>query len=421
MAPAGGLAQEVFSLLRRILTIGLLGTLLLNPLVGFAETPNPLTLDEAIRLAVENNAQLKAVQAKLGISEAEILIAGARLNPSLLSDNGIAEDTYRLGIEQTIELGGKRHKRVLVANAQRLVMNEEVNQALLDLKAQVRKAYTRLFYAQEQQHAYQEILTTTEKLVEITQKRQIVGDVAQLDVLQAKIAMVNARNELQTSANRVTEAFNHLNTVINKPLETRLQLAAPQKDPKASLSLNSLLTTALEQRPELKKRQEQLDVSEKQILLAKANRIPNLSLTVGPDLVTASEGNNQVNVFAIANIELPFWNRQQGAIELAKANRVQVEREIEATRNIINMEVTNAYNSFFTQQTRLMHYETEILPIAQEVLEKSKRSFEEGKSNILVPISAQQAYINSRLGYLQTLGELQNAISDLERATGAAL
>jgi outer membrane protein TolC len=85
------------------------------------------------------------------------------------------------------------------------------------------------------------------------------------------------------------------------------------------------------------------------------------------------------------------------------------------------MEVTNAYNSFFTQQTRLMHYETEILPIAQEVLEKSKRSFEEGKSNILVPISAQQAYINSRLGYLQTLGELQNAISDLERATGAAL
>ncbi|TWW08666.1 hypothetical protein E3A20_22030, partial [Planctomyces bekefii] len=37
--------------------------------------------------------------------------AQARLNPNLISDNGIAEKTYRLGLEKTFEMGNKRKKK----------------------------------------------------------------------------------------------------------------------------------------------------------------------------------------------------------------------------------------------------------------------------------------------------------------------
>ena len=42
-----------------------------------------------------------------------------------------------------------------------------------------------------------------------------------------------------------------------------------------------------------------------------------------------------------------------------------------------------------------------------------------GKSNIIIPLNAQQSYINTRFGYIQTLTEYQTSVSNLERAIGA--
>lgn len=386
--------------------------------IGYAET---LTLEQSLEWAIQNNPELKSAQARLGISEADILSAAARLNPNLISDNGLAEDTYRLGIEQTMELGGKRQKRILVAKAQKQVVLKEIDQAVMDLRMQVRRAYGQLFYAQQRQLAYQEILTATEKLLEIAKKREQAGDIALLDVLQANIATVNASNDYQTIVNQVTEAWNNLNAAIYKPLEHRYDLNQPEASFQTTLALPELVEIAFNTRPELKQIEENMAVTEAEYLLYKANRVPNLSLTIGPDFVIPGGGNNQTSLFAIANVGLPLWNRQQGPIQKTIAKKTQLALEREALKNRVNLEVSNAYNSLVTQQTRLMHYETEILPKAQEVVEKARRSFEEGKSNILVPINAQQAYINARLGYLQTLADLQNAISDLERAVGITL
>jgi outer membrane protein, heavy metal efflux system len=385
---------------------------------AYADT---LTLDQAIEWALQNNPQLKASQAQLGISDADILTAAARLNPKLLSDNGFAEDTYRMGIEQTLELGGKRHKRVMVARAQKQVLSEDINQSILDLKAQVRRAYAGLYYNQQRQLAYREILDITDTLVTIASKREKAGDVAMLDVLQADIAKVNANNDLQNAANSMVIAWNNLNAALNKPLEHRYELTPPPIDVQTPLILSGLLEKAFQHRPELKQLENKVTAAETEQGLALANRIPNLSLSLGPDIVTSEGNDNQVNVFAIASMDLPIWNRQQGPIQQALAKKNQLTQEKLALANIIQLEVSNAYNSLTTQQTRLMHYETEILPKAHEIVEKSRRSFGEGKSNILVPLSAQQAYINARLGYLQTLNDLQNALSDLERATGAPL
>lgn len=408
---------------------------------AFAES---LTLEKAIDIAIQNNPQLKAAKAKLGINEAEIKTAKALPNPMIVSDSGIAEDTYRAGIEQTIELGGKRRKRVALATAQQAVVQSEINEAVLSLRTEVRRAYTQLYLGQERQEAYEEILQNTEKLLDITQRREQAGDISKLDVLQADITVVNAKNDLQTLVNQLIEARNQLNNLLNQPLGTTLTLAPPalfpqyvtEKGPssgkleerplkaevqKTDFNLDKLIETALATRPEITQNQNSQEAAKKQLTLAKANRIPNLSLTAGPDIVVPRGGENRFNAFFIANMELPLWNRQQGPIQKALAEQVQLQEEQAALKNKLILEVTNAYNSFFANQNRVMRYETELFPKAQEVVEKSRRSFEEGKSSILIPLNAQQAYINTRLGYLQAMADMQNAISDLERAVGTGL
>lgn len=406
-------------------------------------TPSQLlTLEQALDLALRNNPQVQAAQARLGISQAEILTASARLNPQLVSDNGIAEKTYRLGIQQTIELGGKRKHRIQVAQAQRQVVLAEINTVLLDVRANVRRSYTQLFNSQERQLTFQEILQTTEKLLEVAQIRERAGDIASLDVLQAEISVVNARNEVQNSNFQVIQARNTLNAFLLQPLNASLVLAPPTIIPqltpgtspppatgtlplKGSVNMvepemDQLIQDALARRPEIKQNLSSQEVTQRQLALAKANRIPNFTLASGPDLVTET-GQKEVNVFVIGTLELPLFNLQQGPIKEALARRIQLEREQVNLNNRITLEVTNAYTSFLASQDRVKRYEVELLPKAQEVVDKSRRSFEVGKSSILIPINAQQSYINTRLGYLQALLDYQNAISDLERAVGTGL
>ena len=69
-----------------------------------------LTLDEAITSSIENNPQIQSERAKIGISDAQIKTAGLLTNPKMVLDASIADKSYKGGIEQTIQLGGKRHQ-----------------------------------------------------------------------------------------------------------------------------------------------------------------------------------------------------------------------------------------------------------------------------------------------------------------------
>lgn len=402
----------------------------------------PWTVDQAIETAIKNNPQFQAIQARLNVSEAGITTAGARFNPAILSDNGIAEKTYRLGVMQTIELGGKRGRRIAAAQAQRDITKTEIRTALLDLRAEVRRAYTSLYNLQERQATLANILRVAQELVSIAHKREKAGDIATLEVLQTDILRVHAQNDLQTLNVELVNAKNRLNALLNQPLDTVVNLTPPNTTPQISpppptapgttpgilkgqvsqtdLDLNALVSQALSQRPEVDQNRQGIQLSRLQASLARGERIPNLSLAFGPDYV-AEPGQRTVNVFVMGTLEIPIFNTQQGPLQEALAREQQLQKEQLAIKNRITLEVSNAYSAFKANQERIQRYEAELLPMSVQVTEKSRRAFEEGKTSILTPIQAQEAYMNARIGYLQALLDFQNAISDLERAVGTGL
>lgn len=391
-----------------------------------------ITLDQAMNIAIMNNPQLRAVQSKLGISEAQIITANTRLNPSLLSDNGVAEKTYRLGIEQTFELGGKRKKRTALANSNKDIVSIEILTALLDLRSDVRSAYIQLYNAQQRYNTANEVLANANKLLDVAMKREKAGQIAGLDVLQAEITTLTAKNELQRSQLGKNKAFNELNAILGQALLYDVALSAPsllvefadaksiQKE-RDDCVLFKLLQLAFATRPEIKNIYKNIEASNRQIEVARSKIIPDLSLTAGPDMVLAGgEDSNSIDkgVFVMANVDIPVFNRQRGPINEAIARKCQYEKELEATKNRITLEVKNAYSEIISNAESIRIYENELMPKADEVVQKSRRSFEEGKSTILIPLAAQQAYINTKFGYIMMKNDYQQAVSDLERALG---
>src|SRR5262247_827817 len=92
-----------------------------------ATSKRSVTLAEAVEIFMRQNLELVAARYDIETADAEKLTARLRPNPQLtiglsdlpvnLSGPLIKEQTYTYGISRTIELGGKRSKRIDTANA----------------------------------------------------------------------------------------------------------------------------------------------------------------------------------------------------------------------------------------------------------------------------------------------------------------
>ncbi|MEZ4575898.1 MAG: TolC family protein [Vampirovibrionales bacterium] len=195
---------------------------------AYAQSPSELTLSEAIQTALQNNPSYQAAVAQLEVSEAQLLSAKSSYpNPSIVTDNAPPEKTYRIGIEQTILLGGDRRKRIAVATAQQDVLRAEIQTTALQLRASVRQAYTRLYTAQECYKVYEQLLALAQTLLNVAEKREKAGDIALVDVLQVRLLMLDAKNDWQAAQYDLTQARNELNTLLNQPLDNTITLAPP--------------------------------------------------------------------------------------------------------------------------------------------------------------------------------------------------
>ena len=121
-----------------------------------SQTPiskRPITLAEAVEIFLRQNLQLVAARYDIETADAEKLTARLRPNPQLtvglsdlplnLSGPLIKEQTYSYGISRTIELGGKRSKRIDVADANSDLARGQFQMVVWQLTNDVkRKFYT---------------------------------------------------------------------------------------------------------------------------------------------------------------------------------------------------------------------------------------------------------------------------------------
>lgn len=384
-----------------------------------------ITLSKAIELGVLNNPTLKAAQAKLGISDAQILQAGLLSNPNIISDNGFAEDTFRVGIEQTIELGNKRSRRIKLAKMQKDVVQQEIITTILDVRSKVRSSYIQTYNAQQKLIASREILETITNLEKIAKEREKKGNVENLDILQAEITVINAKNNIQSAKLELNEAFNSLSANIGKHLNRTIVLAPPDLMKEFNIStpmvendktINILIEYAYANRPEIKVIEKNIEVQNQKLKLAYSNIVPDLKMSVGADFVTGDTKRN--STFIMGSLGMPIFNRQQGVIKEVKAQKIVYENDLDAIKIKIEQEVKNAFFGVITNAKSLNIYEKELIPHAKMIVKKSEINFKEGKSNILIPINSQEAYINTQYRYIQTLTQYEQSVSDLERAIG---
>lgn len=377
----------------------------------------PLTLEQAIAMALSTSPALRSAAQSVATAEGARVQAGLFPNPEIsllregLSSTSGRTDTYQLS--QALELGGKRGARIQLADQDRTLALGDVNIGKADLRADVIAAYLDALTTQEHVTLARESLSLAGKATNAATRRVAAGKISPLEKTRSSVAEAGARLELSQAVADAALAKRRLAALWGSIQPEARPLQTPDID-LAAIPLLAELQSRLEASPQMQRARMQIARQEAQVNLAKADRIPDVTVTLGQkkDRMT----NVSQTVVGLA-IPLPLFNRNQGNLlsALRSVDKAKTDAEVEYLR--ASQALADAHQRASVAQEQIDSMRKEILPAAQSAFDAAVTGFELGKFGFIDVLDAQRTLFQSRAQYLSALSARYRSLADLQRYT----
>ena len=311
---------------------------------------------------------------------------------------------------QTIEVDGKRGKRVQVASARLRQASAERALRLRQLSASVVSAYWNAVSLGRIAELLADDLKTVDEMVEYHQKRVEAGAMRGVDLLRMRIERDRLALALDVAKRDATEArlelFKQMGTVATEePLTDTMDVIAtpPVVD----------LQVAFRQRPEIEAAEAAVAAAEADLKLQKANGVPD------PDLFGGYKRNNGDNTaYAALQIPLPVRNRNQGEVERARATVTAAQTALQAARARIAIEVRQAQASYDAQEKSVRQTLPALRQHAQQNLDIITEAYRIGGVDLLRFLDAERTRFDVEVSAVRTMAQLQQSAAQLQLAYG---
>lgn len=399
---------------RVVLTLAVL----LTAWSAVAQQTTRFTYAEALQHALSANPAIAAAQARRAIGAAGVAVAGERLNPEgrVEIDRDEPHQAYSLAIP--LELGGKRGKRVAVADAEMKATEAEIAQLIVETRNAVRRSYFDRVIADGRLAVLDDLQSILSRARDAARARFDAGSSPRLEVLQAELELAQAQNESIGARGSATAARAKFNALLGLPVETATTIAPAELEPAITLVDAMARARASSELAVLDRR---LDAQRARIALARAMQRPDVtpegSITHG----FAEDAPFQTGWKAALAITLPIFTTHKAGVALEEATLTQLENERKAAELRIAAAVSGAIAVADAQRAQYVRYRDEILPQAMQVETMADDAYRLGQTGIAAYLLALQATRDVRLRFLQAEAELHAALADLEQAIGAPL
>lgn len=383
------------------------------------QAPARLTLQAALDLAEKQNLDLAAARRRRAVALAGVRIARQRPNP-ILSFETLRDSPHEaLLLEQPLELGFKRGRRIDVARQEGELTEVEISTLSRQVRRSTREAFFQVVLARSESERLTRVVQLAERLKEIAQQRFEAGAVPQLEVIQAGLEVSRAQADLQVARQRERVSMSGLNALLNEPATTDWELTGSFGDAIPALRLEDLIQRAYQSNPVLQHLAQEQKVEQSHRELLRAQRIPNLGLQFGSDFNAPPEF--RAGPRGSLSLELPLFMRNQGEIAQSSATQRVLEAEVAATGRSVAARVEAGYFDLKAQQTQVELYRDQLLPVARKVESMAEESYRAGKASLLSVIVAQQNVQQVEQNYLQSRFTLESIFAGLEEAVGGPI
>jgi len=386
---------------------------------GVAAGQTKLSLPEALAKADRQNLDLAAARERRAFALGGIQIAKQRPNPTL--GFSVARDAPHEGasLDQPLELGPKRGRRIEVAKGEAALTDMEIAALARQVRHSVRDAYHQAEFTRAVSVQKADLLGLARRLREIAQARFDAGDVPQLEVVQADLEAARADAELQLAHQEEEVAASKLNALLNEPKDSHWEFADPLDTLPAALSLDDLNARAVQSNPDLQHVRQEAAIEQARTNLLRADRIPDFSAGIGADF--NNPGSYTAGLRGQFSMSLPLFSRNQGEIAQSVATHRQLDLELLAQQRTIESEVQAAALEFGARSAQVKIFHDSLSPAAKRLATMAEDSYKAGQSSILTVIDAQRNASQVQAEFLDSLLAAHSAFATLEETVGAPL
>ena len=378
----------------------------------------------------------------LDIAVGQIKSAGAIPNPQFAMQYGfgtpyteiIAGNTQTVGVNQLIEMGGKRGARLKLARANLSLIKAQLDALRIDVRSKVRKQYAELAAAEANIELVENQRKLVERLYLIALKKVKTKSAPESEALHARLSVEQFETLRTLALSRLRQASVKLDYLIGYKADRDLDVEdnglftlssqrtelVPQPDYNIP-PLQELLARAYAQRPDLMAALQKNIANKWAIKLAKAQAIPDV--LIGSGYVFSTFKKNQMvspqnGAYLNVNVDMPIFYRHQGEIAQAKANMSQSRLQLAQLTAQVETDVHTAYSDLIAARSNITQYQKILIPHAREVVRLSQLGYEKGKNDLTDAIVAQQQFQQTLSGYFDTVVDYQEAWADLEHSVG---
>jgi len=386
-----------------------------------------ISKDDAVRIALAYNQSLRANRFNIDQSKANEVTAGLKPNPSLslsfdalpiLQPQTIRFDTqiYSAGLSYTVERGGKREKRVVVAKDNTQIAAQTVTDNERTLRFQVLQAFINVLLAKSVLLLAKDDLANFSQEVELNHARLVAGDLAEGDYLKLSIQKLQFEQDVSAAVLGLVQARVTLRQLLGyQSVTDDFDVKGTLVHTKPSVTMADLEKKALESRPDLQAAHTGVALANDTVSLAFGNRARDWSW--GGDYSFQSPG--QAGLGLSFGIDLPIHDRNQGEIARSQAAvRQSIETEASAKAGV-QTDVVNAYYGLQSNEEIVNLYESGYLKQASDSRDISTYAFQRGAATILDLLDAERSYRATQLAYRQALAAQMIAMEQVNEAAGA--
>ncbi|PWB24678.1 TolC family protein [Flavobacterium sp. HTF] len=388
-----------------------------------------LTIEEAMKIALENNFEIKIAKNNTRVSETNVTVGNAGMLPtataSVTDNNSIQNSsqtrqdgtstnldnaknnslTYGVSLGWTVFDGMKMFARYDQLKELQKLGDAELKSTILVKIGQVNSAYYDLVQKQQQLAALDTTIVISKQRLTLAQNRFTIGKASKLEVLNAQVDL----NSDQVALLRQKEAYANGKILLNQYLARDPKIDFKVTDNVTvdnKLVLADLMNLAQKQNPVLETQIINKRVAELQLKQVRADRYPVVRLTSGYNFAesesslgfTSSTSNRGLNYGFNATLNIFDGFNQHRNEKVAKIQIENSQIAIEQQNLILNTQLSTAFQTYLTN-LELIDLEEDNEAIAKQNLEITLDKFRIGTITTIDFRTAQLNYVNAKVRY----------------------
>ncbi|MFC0387706.1 TolC family protein [Muricoccus vinaceus] len=381
--------------------------------------------EEAVSAVLQRSPALAAAQAAVDASRGSLTQAGARPNPavSITAENiagsgayrgtSRAETTYELS--QLLEVGGQRGARVGVAQRDLTLAGRDLDATRLNLVRAARQAYAEAIAMRRASRLAADSVRLAEGVLRIARERVSAGREPYPQQRRAEVSLASVRLARQRAEDESGLARRALAVLLAVP-EVDLGTTdawfndigpgpanRPARDPEAN--------------PDFARWREEVARADAALQLERRRAVPDLRVGAAIRRLSGTDDTAMVLNFSVP---LPIFDRNQGNIARAGAERSRTERLAELNQIAIGAGLLDTHQRLETAWREADGLRRVVVPGAEEAFAFAREGYSAGKFQFLEVLDAQRVLFEARAQLNLALRDYHLRRADADRLTGNA-